>query len=840
MKSFGPKLLLLSIGAASPIAAQPAPPQAQVEPEEADAESEEDVDEDGEEIVVTGQRLRGRVEGDIPPEITLDRREVRALGAGSIAELLDALAPQTRSNRGRGEGGPVVLLNGRRISGFREIRDLPPEAIDRVEILPEEVALRYGFRADQRVVNIVLRRRFRATTVEVDGALPTAGGRSGAEFDVNHLRIDRSGRWSLDAEYRRDTALLESERDVEARTTTALDEAPFRTLLPRTERLTLGGTLNRTIGADVSATLDARFDATDTRSLFGLPTGAAVAANPLTRDGDTRNARLGLSLNGDLSPWRWTFTGGIERNRSASLTDQDGVAALRARDRARSVDFLAEGQVVANGPLFSLPAGRATASVRAGGSTRDFSSDSLRSGVLGTADLGRDRANAQASVDLPIFSRSRGVGGALGDLSLNANAEADRLSDFGTLASYGFGANWEPIEELRLLASYTREDGAPSVQQLGDPLIAQDNARVFDFTRGETALATLITGGNPDLVADNRRVLKLGATAKPLGETDLTLSADYTRSRTRDVIASFPTVTPEIEAAFADRFARGADGALLRIDARPVNFARADRSELRYGFNFSKPLGKPDPEVERQRDLRRQARAAGGNGGARPEGARPEGGRRSGGQGVGGQGVGGRGGGRGFGGRGGFGGPGGFGGGRGPGTLQVGLYHTVRFEDSILIRDGVPELDLLDGSAVGSRGGRSRHEVELQAGAFKNGLGARFTGNYQSSTTVRGLADVDGAGDLSFGSLATFNLRLFADLGAQERLVRDRPVLRGVRVSVAFDNLFDSRLRVRDAAGLTPLGYQPDLLDPLGRSVRVSLRKLFFPARPAGRRGRGA
>ena len=64
-----------------------------------------------------------------------------------------------------------MLLNGQRISGFRELRDIPTEAIQRVEILPEEVALKYGYRADQKVVNIVLRQRFRSTVAQI-GAGP--------------------------------------------------------------------------------------------------------------------------------------------------------------------------------------------------------------------------------------------------------------------------------------------------------------------------------------------------------------------------------------------------------------------------------------------------------------------------------------------------------------------------------------------------------------------------------------------------------------------------------------------------------------------------------------------
>jgi hypothetical protein len=34
---------------------------------------------------------------------------------------------------------------------------------------------------------------------------------------------------------------------------------------------------------------------------------------------------------------------------------------------------------------------------------------------------------------------------------------------------------------------------------------------------------------------------------------------------------------------------------------------------------------------------------------------------------------------------------------------------------------------------------------------------------------------------------------------------------------------------VRDAAGNTPLNFQSDLLNPLGRTIMISFRKLFLP-----------
>ena len=89
-------------------------------------------EEDGDTIVVTGSRPRGSVVGDIPPENVLNARDIRSTGATTIAELLEAVAAQTGSARGRDGGRPVLLLNGQRISGFRELRDLPPEAIERM------------------------------------------------------------------------------------------------------------------------------------------------------------------------------------------------------------------------------------------------------------------------------------------------------------------------------------------------------------------------------------------------------------------------------------------------------------------------------------------------------------------------------------------------------------------------------------------------------------------------------------------------------------------------------------------------------------------------------------
>ena len=297
----------------------------QAQPPTQDGAADGDVAEDEEEeaIVITGQRERGAVIGDIPPENQLSGRDIRAYGATSVTELLADLAPQTGSARGRGDGAPVVLLNGRRISGFREVRDLPPEAIFRIDILPEEVALKYGYRADQRVVNIVLRPRFRSIAARAEGEAATEGGRLGTEFDVTRLLLQENGRITLNAHVERSGALTEAERDIRL-ADGAADYRGFRTLIGAREQYRLGGTVNRTILDDVSATLDARVERVTGRSLFGAD---LTGLDPLERKSTSDTGRLGFALNGNLDRWRWSADGGYEISRTLTRSDRDETPA---------------------------------------------------------------------------------------------------------------------------------------------------------------------------------------------------------------------------------------------------------------------------------------------------------------------------------------------------------------------------------------------------------------------------------------------------------------------------------------------------------------------------------
>src|SRR5262249_39814757 len=141
--------------------------------------------------------------------------------------------------------------------------------------------------------------------------------------------------------------------------------------------------------------------------------------------------------------------------------------------------------------------------------------------------------------------------------------------------------------------------------------------------------------------------------------------------------------------------------------------------------------------------------------------------------------------------------------------------------DEVRFSAAGPTIDLLNGGTIGS-GGQAPHRIQLNAGVLDNGLGVRLSGSWVNSTQNpdRG----DGLRQLRLSSLATFDLRLFANL--QQRFV-GKEWARGARVTLAVSNLFDTRQDVRDANGATPQIYQPAFLDPNGRTVSLSFRKLF-------------
>lgn len=763
------------------------------------------------EIIVTAPRLAGQLDTDIKAEAELDEAAIASYGVSNVSELLDALAPQTRSGRGRGGGRPIILVNGRRIGGFGEVRNLPPEAIAKVEVFPEEVALQYGYSADERVVNMVLKPNFRQIAIEGEGGIPTQGGRFQSEIQPSFLAIGDNGRLNVNGGWEHKSMLLESERGLDyGGDANQAAEAPARSLLGASDEYSIDATIQRSLNKVTDASVNVRWDQTDTLSLLGP--GLAGVGDPLERDSRARNLTTTASINGMLGDWRWSVTGNYADADQLTFTDRvitptGGGARFETTDRFDSSQQTFGANANLSGTVTEGWAGPIRLSMTGSYSGLRFDSRSDRLGDIVTTDLARDLPSVFGSLTVPLLDPEYEVGN-IGRVSLTLSGQVANPSDFESLKSWGANVNWGVTDNLSLIASFNNDEAAPGIQQLGAAPLTTDGVTYYDLRTGQTVQISTTTGGNPFLLAEQRRDLKLGLNWSPPMIEGLNLSINYNSNKSYDTANSFPLLTPEIEAAFPDRVTRDANGVLLAIDQRPVNFDRSENSQIRWGLNFGKSFGQQE----------QRGRGLGGPGGGRPEGAGArEGGGR--GDGAGRQRGGGGGGPR----MGGGGGPGGMFGGPQGGRWQVSLYHTVKLTDKVLIRPGVAELDLLNGSATGSGGGSNRHLFELDGGLFNKGMGVRLSAKYDSGSTVTGGT----AGDLKFGDLATFNLRFFVDLNQKAKLTEKLPFLKGSRLRLSVDNVFDAQRKITDANGIVPLNYQPGYIDPLGRYIELEWRKTF-------------
>lgn len=831
--------------------AAPAPPPASAQPENRAEPDRHDPNQ----IIVTAGVFEGSLTQTVPqpPIATFEEADIAAYGANNLSDLIDALSAQTNSGRGRG-GHPVILVNGQRISSFRELRNYPPEAIAKIEVFPEEVALRYGYPPDQRVVNLILKKNYSSKTAEVEYRQPDRGGTSKVKGEGSLLRLSGRSRFNLALNADHTTPLTEAERRVIQQPgslpTVAGDPDPAaaRTLVSKSSDYGANLTFTTPLGQAAQGgtlTLNGAASRADSTGLQGLgsvaltaPGGATALRTfgvPLARIGRTDTLQAGAALNKPLGTWRLSAT--LDGTHSTSRTDTalrpdvSGLIAaaaagtlpidaalptLTATGFARATnesDSLSSLATLIGQPV-TLPAGRANLTVKAGFAYTHSLSRDARSAV-GPVSLRRGDASAGFNLSLPIASRREHVLDPVGDLTLNLSAGINHLSDFGTLTDWSASLNWGATERLGFTASYIVNQAAPSLSQLGAPVVQNFNVPVFDFTRNQSVLVTTTSGGNPNLARQTQRDLKLGLEWQLPFLSNSNLIAEYFDNHSRNVSSDFPLLTPLAEAAFPGRVTRDARGRLIAIDVRPVTFASQHESRLRYGINISGKLGKPLPRGEgRGGGMGRLMGMMGGGGGPPGGGMGPPPGEAGGRE---------RGGPPGGFGRGGFGG-----GGRpqpGQGRWNLALYHTVQFIDRVTLVPGTQPLDLLGGDALGG-GGVARHSLELDAGGFYRGFGLRLNGTYSAPTHVRS-SGLPGASDLRFGALTKVNARLFVDLGQQKKWVEAVPFLKGARLSLIAVNLFDSRQKVTDQTGAVPLAYQPDLLDPQGRVLGIEFRKLF-------------
>lgn len=801
------------------------------------------------EIVVTAPRYG---EARVGAETEFSEAEIASRGADSVQDLLTRLSPFISAD-GK---APVILINGRPAGLDRSILAYPAEALARLTVLKPEAASQYGAGSGQRVVNLVLKHHFSSLDADASASAATRGGALGWRGSATRTAIDGDTRWNAMLQVAHDDSLRRSDRHlpliagtfddrgfvagigggaidprligadgtpvrIAAIPTRAAGTAPvlddflatagqthpvdpdsYETLQSERRMAIAILGVTRPLGSwSMSLNLTAATSAEN--GLRGLPmasvelpsgnpfspfAGEVMLTRPLAGDralrnrNDSRSAGATLTLGGAIAGWQASVSVGYSRSWSRSLfetgIDTQRVQALLDRGdpdldpfgpwsedlllaaRTRSSSSSLVARLSLQRKLFDLPAGPASLSINANANRNGNISwfTDAGSGADVAVRLARGQVDGTLSVNLPISRRGMKTIGAIGDLSADLTLGIQGTTRGTVQKRYSGGMSWSPTTRAQFRAAIGFAEVAPSIDQLDAPASTIVN-RTFDYAREAVVDAIWIMGGNPALRRGDQQSLTLNAMLRPLGGQILSMNIGYQQNVAHKGVATFPELTPIVEAAFPDRVKRDATGQLLSVDARSINIVRSEISSLSTGIALRFPVGGAETNVA-----------------ARPAPNDPL-------------------------------------------QVSLGLTYNLALRNEIEIRPGLPRIDMLRGS-----GSLSRHSVGGQLTLGTRDRGVSIDSSWSSATRVSGSVASD---TLRVRPPIFFNLSAFANMAALFSVSGNRTLLKDVRLSLDVQNLLNGYRHVFRNDGSIPPGFSRDEVDPIGRTVRISLRKRF-------------
>ena len=499
-----------------------------------------------EEVIVIGSYIRGISPGGSSPVIIFDKDAIDAAGVATMQQFFEKL-PQnfggganganvgnlgvdrdtgnnfgqgsTINLRGLGTGTTLVLINGHRVSSsnryqYVDVSLIPMSAVERVEILTDGASAIYGADAVGGVVNIVMRRNFTGYETGLRYGTVTTGG-------MKEYQVSQAAGWSWG-----DGQALVSYEFLEQGNLSALDKgfsanvtyAPYD-LYPGSQRhsvyvdglqqitdvlaLNLTGSFAR---RQMDTTIASRWDVTN---LF-----------PQTRQYDLF---AGLIL--DL-PRQWQArldTGyGRSKVRYERTTIEDGVAETAPPTHMNS--SIGYVDLIADGDLFTLPAGAVRAAVGASYRRDGYDFDDRR-GLEANFNPSRHLTAAFGELNIPLLNERPGAR----NLSLTVAARYDDYSDFGSATNPKYGLLWEASEGLAFRTSYGRSYRAPVFEDMQLNNVAFAYGVPNPNAPGGSTLLLELWNGNPDLGPERSETWTGGFSFTPQAIPDLTVQANYYR-----------------------------------------------------------------------------------------------------------------------------------------------------------------------------------------------------------------------------------------------------------------------------------------------------------------------
>jgi len=512
-------------------------------------------------IVVTGTYIRGVAPAS--PVIIITSADIENSGASTAGEVLRELPEsfaggqqstigqhgqgpsQNLSNfnysdsanlRGFGSDSTLVLINGHRvpITGIQnsvDISAIPLPAIDRVEVVTDGASALYGSDAVGGVVNFILKKDYAGAESLAEFGIPTDDGGFTQRYGQLVGTTWEGGSALISYQYRDQQGLYGDQRDWYA------GPDPM-SLLGSIHQNSAFFDASQQVNSDLSVFAQGLYNRTTS---FGATTLLSGPTDLATTVGYTYNATVGANLI-LLNNWKVDFTGTTGADRFDHF---DREPCCHYMVEIEPTNRLSMGEVLGDGPVFSLPSGDVRAAFGGG-----YRTERLVSEASDSANASRHIEYGFGEVTLPLIGAQTARAGAQ-ELILTFAGRYEDYSDFGTHFSPQAGLSYEPLQSLRLRGTWNRSFLAPSLYEKYSSYYAL--LYPVEAPTGGSTVAIISAGGNSALQPETANSFTLGVDYQPPEIRTLRMSATYFNIRYSNLIAQ-PTSNPTtvlIDPAFA-------------------------------------------------------------------------------------------------------------------------------------------------------------------------------------------------------------------------------------------------------------------------------------------------
>jgi outer membrane receptor protein involved in Fe transport len=210
-----------------------------------------------------------------------------------------------------------------------------------------------------------------------------------------------------------------------------------------------------------------------------------------------------------------------------------GIPGIRYEDVLHAVTSIETSSLIADGPLFNLPAGAAKIAIgleRREESLGHTVSDLTGPSVYSTeyARYSRHVGSAFTELSMPLVGSAENRHAAP-RLELTLAGRYEDYGDFGHTANPEFRLRVVPIDSLKLRASWGRSFRAPKLDDLYDSAENVSGEASLADPRSSTGYSTVLglQGNNPNLRQETATTWTAGFDVVPVADPDLTLSLTY-------------------------------------------------------------------------------------------------------------------------------------------------------------------------------------------------------------------------------------------------------------------------------------------------------------------------